>query len=184
MAPIPSNNTAVYYVDYVANGQQHTVQFRYAQASAGQPPAAADVADVQAVLNGMRPFMPLDWAILGTRQRDAFGTVSIPSEPITLAGTGLQPAAQADVPGFISFVGRSPDGVRVRITLLGVGQTAADSATYDNDYRILEGESSDIAAVLGILDTSAFLTVSGLLPRWKRYANVGYNSYWQRKVRQ
>lgn len=85
----------------------------------------------------------------------------------------------ARYPRFMTFVGRSPDGRKVRFALYGI------VGFPDNDYRTLVSENAGVSAVVAYLnnDTNPFRTISGLRPVWKQYVNQGYNAYFQRRRR-
>lgn len=179
MAPLPDNNTAVYFVDYQFQGRRHTLQMRVV------PPAtAASAATVaQAFLNNLLSLMDSTWSIEGARFRAAGSAVTLPATAPVLSGAGtagnLPPR---DHPKFHTFVGRGAvDGRRVRVFLYGL------NIVVDGDYRLngpLTGALADARnSLVGNTGTGHWRTIGGSEPTWYNYVNQGYNSYWEREQR-
>lgn len=170
MAPLPPNSTARFKVFYSNSGEQHVQEYR----SAASP--ASFNSELEAIWDDVSPLMKLttiddvQWAASGS---NVFNSVVMGITGNTY-GSG---AGSVDyIPLFISFIGRSSDGRRVRLYFFGAVLTGAD-------FRIVAGENADVDAVINTLDTSSVVTIGGLAPVWKSYANAGYSAYWQRKVR-
>jgi hypothetical protein len=83
-----------------------------------------------------------------------------------------------EIPYFLSFIGRSSDGRRLRVYFYG-------SKTLGGDYRYVSGEDADVDATIAALVAAGgdLETIGGLTPIWKSYANAGASAYWQRNVR-
>jgi hypothetical protein len=78
-----------------------------------------------------------------------------------------------------SFVGRSPDGRKLRLFFYGVkfGPDATYRVGALEDFE-LEGAISELNAL-----TSRVGTISGSAPKFKPYMNIRNNSYWQTELR-
>lgn len=182
MAPLPNNNTGVYYVDYRSNGREHTAQFRYN--GSGAPPTEF-VATAWGWFRVIEDYLPMDFTITGSRFRPAGGTFSLPVsvEGLDPPTPGL-PTSPSEAPGFLGFVGRTLGGRRVRLFTLGVSFTPAGDPGFTNDYRATVGESTVVAAAVSYLsDWDTMVGIDTFQVLWNPYANLGYNAYWQRAVR-
>lgn len=182
MAPLPVNATGRYWVDYLANGREHSVMFRYDGSELDGAPTTAFIAEVSDFLQAMEALMPLDWAILGARASAPGTTISLPvTAPAAVTGTWTVQAAEA--PAFLTFVGRTSGGRRSRVTLLGTGVSPAGEGASYVDYRVLASELTTVATAIAQLEEGSFVGIDGLPITWYPYANSGYNAYWQREMR-
>ena len=66
MAPLAPNSTSVVFVDYFANGFEHTVQFRTIEPLA---PSPAELAAIDAALVAFNAVMPVDYDLVRFRFR-------------------------------------------------------------------------------------------------------------------
>jgi len=175
MAPLPTNNTGVLFIDYTSGGQQHTAEVRL-PAGSGLTEAATAYAAMRDV---MKAVLYPDDLIQGGRWRAAGGTVTLPVTGASAAGTGSGTPDNDRKPNFLSFTGRSSDGRRVRFTVF----TRAVAPEADG-WRDLTPNTSfqAILTALQSADVSA-RTISGNSPIWHSYVNTGSNSYFQRKER-
>lgn len=180
MAPLPVNNTGRLFVDYIANGRQHTAQFRYG--GSGEPPASF-LEDVDAIIAAAGPFMPLDWTFVESRYVPSGGTFSLPAEYVPEDMTGTIAVSAAEAPAFVSAIGRSLGGRRVRVYFLGAGYSPAGNEGNASDYRVTTTESAPALALVEALAASELVGIDGFNVGWKSYLNLGYNGYWQREVR-
>lgn len=180
MAPLPENNTAVYFLDYTfGDGQAHTAQLR-----GGTGATEGDLAGVfESILNELEPDRPPSWTITGARYREALSSITLPAVvvPTINAGTGTELDAQ-DYPRFYTWVGRgSTSGRRVRLFLFGL------DIPLPPDYRYTITEATFAAEVRTILVTASaadvVATIAGDRPTWYNYVNAGFNSYWEREQR-
>lgn len=182
MAPLPPDSTPRYFLDYVANGRAHTVQFRYTSLDNAEP--GSDIlTDWQDILVEVGEFMPTDWAPVGHRWAAAGSNVSNPvtaALPALVGQMGIYPAL---APAFLSFVGRGADGRRVRLSFLGCTMSPANLVNNNNDYRLSSAENANVEQIVSMLNETPFTTISGTIPSWKQYANLGFNAYWQQQVR-
>lgn len=174
MAPLPHNNTPIYFVDYTTVGVSHTAEIR--ATGAVSPSTLSSILD--ALFTQLSPVL-FDTSIDGARFQAA-GTNFANPVVLTIAGNtyGSGGGSSDDVPKAINFIGRSTGGRRVRLMLFGY--SAAIST-----YRVFSSENTAIAAAIGTLNNTAncFLAIDGVDPVWYPYANVLFNAYWQRATR-
>jgi hypothetical protein len=112
------------------------------------------------------------WAALG----NVFSfPVTTGIEGLTYGGTEQEPD---NIPRFLDFVGRTQGGRRARMAIFGFKGALSL-------YRVTVAEVAAIGTALGNLQGGAnsWLGIDGLKPVWHPYVNVGFNAYWQRKVR-
>lgn len=174
MAPLPHNNTALYYIDYANGTLQHTAEVRFN----GAVSPSAFGTTMNQFFNTISPL--LTTITINTIRFQAEGTNV--SNPVTTGiegnsyGTGTPNDLQTV--SSINFVGRSPGGRRVRLELFGTNSAYSQG-------RVTETESSDVLDAVAQLNGSAstFLAIDGQNPVWYPYVNVSVNAYWQRKQR-
>lgn len=183
MAPLPPNNTARYLVNYRANGKEHTVQFRYGDGGVPGAPDLAFIGSVSAFLSAALPLLPSDFSVLTAFYIPSGGTVAFSTTPPTIVGTGAASVSDSEAPAYLTMVGRSDGGRRVRITLLGLGVSPAQEEGVYGDYRVTSSESTTVAALRTALDGSAVIGIDGDDVNWYGYANLGYNRHWQDEMR-
>jgi len=175
MAALPPSNTVRYFLDYTVNGIEHTIQMRV---GAGATDGGAS-SSFSAFLATLSPNFYLI-NVIGMRKANLGSDVT---NPVTYTGTTSFGSGTASDnlarAAFLSFVGRSTDGRRVRIFVYGTKITA------EGDYRVDVSEAAEVDSAVFLLNsaTGVFLTISGLQPVWKAYANEGVNAYWQRRSR-
>ena len=175
MAPLPPSNTIRYFLDYTVNGLEHTIQMRVG-------PGATDggaSGSFSAFLAALSPNL-YALSVVGMRKANLGTDVT---NPVTYtgttsfgSGTAVDNLARA---AFLSFIGRSTDGRRVRVFVYGT------KITSEGDYRVDTGEAAEVADAIDVLNgaSGVFLSISGLQAIWKAYANEGVNAYWQRRAR-
>lgn len=175
LPPLEEHNTPRYFLDYEGPMGKRVIQLRVNPADAG--PSA--VTAVQQLVQLLRDLVYTSVTFNGLRYAAAGTNVSNPVLWTPVQGTQAGVIDGARYPRYMSFVGRGPDGRRIRFSVYGV------TGFPDNDYRTLPGEFAPVAAVLNYLnnDTNPFRTISGSVPVWKQYANQGFNAYYQRKRR-
>jgi len=196
MAPLPHNNTALMYFDYVTGNavtsQQHTMQMRLSSSTT----TLVEEAHIQmlALLTaiGAANFWS-GWRILQTRLQAQGANFSTPvSSPelaplLAFAGTetgGYQPRYEAIE---TTFQGRSPTaGRRVDVSIYGL----VPVTPIPNTFRVAVDFSNGgnwVADALAVLNAApslgTFLAIDGTAPLWYGYANVNYNSYWEQELR-
>jgi len=174
MAPLPHNNTAIYYVDYSVDGQEHTFEVRFN----GAVSPSAFGSHINGFLGPLAAL--LDEVTINVVRFQAEG--SDVSNPVVAGiegntyGTGT--GGPDNVPRFLNFVGRSSGGRRVRLAVFGY--KGANSV-----WRLTSTESTDISDAVDVLNgtSGTFIAIDGIDAIWYPYANIGYNAYWQRKER-
>lgn len=180
MAPLPPNSTGRLITKYLANTRQHTVQVRYEGAGA---PGADVLESLDEWFTDHNPIMPEDWVFIDWWYIPDGSDISVPLDnaPTPFDGAGTPVFGQA--PSFIDYVGRSPGGKRVRLGLIGTVIDYSSGAIGNQNYRLTRAESTVVNAALNTLAAAPFVAIDGGEPRWKAYADGGYNAYWQRKLR-
>ncbi len=175
MAPLPYTNTARLLIEYTCLGQEHVAQLRLVSGSLS--------GDAVSVYNTFAPFiaafLPDEDAVTGARFAVSGSNLTFPL--LVTPETGGQTGAfdPENRPEFISFTGRGGNGRRTRFTLF---TPVGDPDT--GGYR--DNNPSGIAATL--LDaleanTPPICAIDGTSVVWNTYHNIGYNSYYQRKLR-
>lgn len=176
MAPLPSNNTGVFYLDYTTEGEDHTLQVRFGTGSSALEAAS--------VVNGFLSAVEAQLYTLtvrGARVRDLGANVTYPvdwdgDDVYGSGSTGHYTSAF-----YMDFVGRSIDGRRCRVAVFGC-KSLADSS--GSDYRF-SSATDWVAAGLAALEALPFcpVSISGEVVNWQQYANVGVNAYWRNHIR-
>lgn len=175
LEPLPPENTRRVFVDYHTDNAQHTMMFRVA--------ASASISSLQArisaFLTALAPTLS-QITIDGVREAASGSTVTNPvdNELDSTYGTGTEVAVV--MPRQLRFEGRSVDGRKVSISVYGY-----EGGTPDN-YRLEPEENASVDAAIAELEANATfigLTISGQPAVWKHYANVNFNSYWERQAR-
>jgi hypothetical protein len=175
MAPLPHNSTPIYYLDYDTGDAEHTLEMRvkgdYSDADANTQLAALLAAADGSVKAS---------TVLGLRFQAEGENFSV---PVTWTGStsfGTGAGDHQDEASFLSFVGRGVLGRRVRVTLFGY--LGIDDRS---SFRIARTASAIVDDMLDVIESNpdSFIDISGSTASYKPYANVGLNSYWQRKFR-
>lgn len=172
MAPLSPSNTARFRVHYTVIGKQHAMEVR----SSSSPAAVGTFLQTfLADLGALQYASVIDFVDFAVSGSNVFNPVTTGAEAFTWgSGAGTTSA----IPLFINFIGRTSGGRRIRMAVFGTTGNAVD-------YRYLAGENAtvDNARADLVAAGSLLLGIDGLTPIWKTYANVGWNAYWQRKVR-
>jgi hypothetical protein len=176
MDPLEPFNTDRYWVDYEGPMGKRTMQFRVSSFTSESAARTSIVGFIQALLPSVYPTVQF----YGLRYAAQGSNVSNPVSWTTLTGTGGGVLAQENYPRYISWIGRTSGGRRVRLYLYGCVSAVTP------DYRLNDGESAPADAGMDYLNSAAsvFVAIDNLRPVWKNYANQGYNAYHQRKRRQ
>lgn len=179
MAPLPYNNTDIMTFTYSWDHGTSQFQIRYDAGIASEAFVAQSATDFLNTLGGV---LDDQWTIIASRRQSQGTNVSVPSVmPTGLSITGLSQQSQ-NRPLELTFVGRSNTGRRAELSIFGTLFTANDK------YRYLASTTSEIANALNVLNDDVnyqgvFLAIDGTRPLWYPYANVNYNSYWERRQR-
>lgn len=175
MAPLPVNLTDTYFCDYEGPMGERSFQFRLPSGSADADASTS----LQNFLNTVQPIVHSTVQFIGLRKRLAGTTVSYPITWLPMSGSAAGTLQPDNYPRFLSVVGRSNDGRRVKLSLYGI------SIGVSSDYRLSQGESSAVLALTQFLNgnTCPWVTISGNDPVWQLYANTGYNAYFQQEQR-
>lgn len=182
MAPLPVNATGRLWVDYSANGRDHSTLFRFAAPGVDGFPTEEFLDGVEAVMNAMAAFMPTNYVVTGTRVSAPGSTISLPG-PDLIVSPGVGGPNASELPAFMSFGGRSPGGRRCRVSFLGVAASPVQEAGAWADYRVNASENETVSSIVTLLNGSPIVALDNLEPTWYSFANAGYNAYWQRKAR-
>lgn len=190
MAPLPANNTARIFFDYITGNQttskEHTVAWR----STGPGTTHEDVQSaflgfLQTV--GVNTFVA-GWRVLRVRVQEQGADFSVPVPVIpdlgTFVGTAAGSYAQNREAEEWVWSGRSStSGRRVDFSLYGI------FTAFPANFRYPAGGSSpgwvaDSIAYLNSLEPPVGpLVIDFTRPTWYQYVNVQYNSYWEEQIR-
>lgn len=180
---LPPSNTPRLWVDYVANGLEHTFQFRYPGSSSSGPPDASFLNGITLWLSEMLSFLPSDFSILGARYAPAGTDVTLPTTAPSSPGTGAGSTSPAERPAFITFVGRTTLGRKVKVQLLSVAVSPAQEEGVYSDYRQTGAGSASVQDAVDALNLLPAVGIDGEPITWYDYINLGYSAYWQKQMR-
>lgn len=175
LPPLPANNTDVVWLKYTSGGTTHEMQYRVASSTT----QADIITGATALANALKAWMHTGDSFVGLRHRDSGSTVSFPLAFTAIAGTASVTWDVEEEAKFMSVVGRSLAGYRVKMTFFTV--VLVDS----NAFRLARTGGSFADAFLDAVDamSPAAVAIDGQAVVWNQYANVGYNSYWERQLR-
>lgn len=175
MAPLPSNTTDVWFWDYSTAGEDHTLQMR---SSSGITDAEASTAIDTLLDLSDGNLYPITF--LGFRHRVAGSNVTLPAVYTGGVTFGTGTTNPGDSAQYSDYIGRSPDGRRVRLALFGF-----KTPQVGGNYRMTPAEFPGLTAILAHLnaDPDLFVSISGQAPVWYPYANTGVNAYWRNRIR-
>lgn len=191
MAPLPANNTARMFFDYISGSlgtsRQHTVMVRYNS-------SLRDVSDVQADFLGLLNIFGAanfraGWRVEGVRVSASGSDFSTPVTVIAslaaFVGTASPTYSGSAESVEDTFQGRSQSsGRRVDFSLYRALNLFSDN------FRVNAGASA-LPLVVGNAATyldgrgvaGSFLAIDGQAAVWKRYMNQNFNSYWEARSR-
>lgn len=175
MAPLPSNNTGVVFLDYGIGGENHTMQMRYGDSSSS--------VDIMGIMDEFLTALGTgiyEITILGARHRAKDADITLPVTWTGEATYGEDTADHANSAWYLDFIGRSVAGRRARVSLFG---SKSFEDNINHDYRLdLAGGTLDAWTVL---DSAADMlcAIDGEAIVWYTYLNVGVNAYWRNKIR-
>ena len=171
---LPPDNTICLFIDYQNAISAHTMLVRVVDSFG----PTAYVTEVQAFLNALEDIIGAS-TITGVRRRNKNAHVSFPIGS-TLVGTtfGDGPVTMDTNAVALSFVGRTPNGSRAKVSVFGYhGSISA--------YRLTPTEFGPIGTAVDALQgaTDGFIAIDGARPQWYRYADIKANNYWVRRAR-
>lgn len=170
LPPLPFNNTDIAWLKYTSCGIQHELMFRQPAAT----PQGDIIANAVALANAVKSLLPSADAFIGLRHQDSGSNLSFPLAWTSIAGTGAAFSENDDKAKFLALAGRSLSGYRCRITLF----TPHLSDSYQ--YRYNAGTALNTA--VQAMEPPA-VAIDGNEVIWHAYSNIGYNAYWQRRLR-
>ena len=180
MAPLPPNNSDVYFFDYTTGRVEHTFQVRVAT-----PVPRVDVMD--AVANAFEQIdnlLPSVWKFIGARFREQGSGITLPvtlgSNVATFAGTAGSIAEELE-PREWTWQGRGlTSGRQLDISVYGLNLNVPPSYRYTH-----AGGPPSLGAFREALEQAfpVFCTVARDQPVWYPYTNVNFNSYWESRAR-
>jgi hypothetical protein len=176
LPPLPANNTYRLFVIQEGTAGRHETVFRF-----GAAVSQADaITRARAICTAFAPLLSTGVSFTSARAQNAGESVSFP----VVWGTAIPGTAAAAVTGelrpqFVSMVGRSAAGRRVRIMFFGF------PTGMSNDYRILASDGAGFAnAITVVRDGLPGLAArDGAVAIWNSYINCGRHAYFQRKLR-
>ena len=186
MPDFAPNYTARLRVTYTVAGATHHTTWRLPAAS-GYADIGVYAAKFIALLDIMDAKIWSDFTINSWSYQLADGVIFLPFGGAFWAAGGVSPSGRSPSQKALalSFVGRSVAGQRAAFFLYGVA-TNPMTDTDTSDFRIHSAEDTIIGNAVGILnDTSPSLVANDNEDViWYEYANVKYNDYWTRRLRQ
>lgn len=183
--PFAPNNTARVWVRYTSGPFSHELMIRGIQAANAQQVAGIAFR----ICSAMAPLMSSADSFASARYAAGLSDFSVPIEWSPIEGTGTP----AEVPGdpesrYIDWVGRDYTfGARAHWTLF----TRSNAVPQAGTNRVYGSDNALIQDVIDQLNSEAqapiavdrLVTVSQGQPVIYPYANLGFNSYWQRQQR-
>jgi hypothetical protein len=126
--------------------------------------------------NAILPSTVIDEVTFAPSGSDIFNPVTTGIEGNTYGSGG---GAAVGAAQFVSYIGRTAGGKRVRMFVYGVNAIAA------NDYRFVLGESTQVDDAIAVLNANSTLLkgIDGGAIVWKNYANAGVSAHWQKALR-
>jgi len=174
LTALPASNTERYWLQYDMDGNLHKMQQRVPN----NHPVASVVSAFDQFLSALvNDFWQID--IIGLERAVQGSDIR---NPVTWTGAtsyGLGAPSDISQAATLSFVGRSNGGHKNRVFMFGAKSIAFD------DYRIGSGENTSVLNALTVLNglPNGFLSIDGLKPVYKAYANLNVNQHWVKKLR-
>jgi len=182
MTDFAPNFTPRYRVRYRASGATHSQTWRFT----ADADLVGAIADIQAYYTAIQDTLDDQFAVLSTSFAGIGSDVFLPADPITVVGaqdqSGLQPSQKA---AQLDFVGRTSGGLRMIIYQYGYSFIGVGEPGGGGDFRVTGAEDAHVGDAVAALNAAGFLCGNDdLAGTWYPYANLKYNDYWMRKVRQ
>lgn len=180
MAPLPYNNTSILRVLYAHTDFGEREMLFRARPGVTSGDLVETVSDFIQV--GIAPLWSSDVTVTGGTWQEAGADFSLPIAVPAIAGENGGVVTATNVPRFASVNGRGITTGREYKVGFYFGVFAIDT-----NYRYTLGENPQMDTLInafGILSASLEVcTIGGDQMQRRTYANVGYNAYWQRKLR-
>jgi hypothetical protein len=177
MAPLPTNGTPRVWVEYNDGQNDHKLMVRYA---ASGPSVEEVLLMIASIWGALDP----NWfavTILGARAASSGSDISFPvpwpGDPSY--GTGAMPANRA--PLELRFLGRDDSGRKVSWSFYGGDFVVPD--TFRFPYSVGGSVADVIDSIAAATASFAFFTINLQAPQIYQFADVNYNSYWERQSR-
>jgi hypothetical protein len=174
--PFAPDSTTRWFLKYSVSGDEHVMQMRSSSGITAEQASSA-FNDFLAALEGDDllyeiTIIELSRAATGVNSREPQEWSGAPTY-----GSGAMPEVTS--PRFMSFSGRASGNQQVRVFVYGFKGTTPDN------YRLTSVDAEGVATAVDILNgfTNVFTSAGLNHPIWKPYANVGFNSYYERKQR-
>jgi hypothetical protein len=148
-------------------------------------PGLDDIQDtfINSFLNALSEFLPSDFGISKHEFTKVGELISIPYDVPATDGLDLAATAKPTwAPNYLSFHAKSSNGSKCKLSIYGV-QMIAVEATPTADFRINGSEMAEIASAVVALNSLPFTGIDRGSLKWYNYANFGYNSHVQAKLR-
>lgn len=176
MAPLPADNSDRLFVDYRVGGvDQHTMMFRFE----GGTIVEDNIAKVHDVLSDLSNAFWSDTTFNACRYAVRGDPNSFPHGWALITGTASLAGRPADYRArFLSFVGRSIDGVNWHSSMFGV------TLIPDSNFIIADTEAPTLASVRDALlaDPNPVVSISEQVVIPLNYMTTRVSAYWQRRI--
>ena len=175
MTPLPPESTARVKIAYNTCEFDHEVLIRFAAPNTVDDVVTAFNEFITAI-ESLLFLSTLIGAQVAASGSTIFNDVA-GSWPVTW-GSGV--GEKVSTAWYYDFISRSTGGKRGRLALFGAKQISTT-----DDYRAFSAEVAAIEDGVAVLNAAegVFLSIDGLQPIWKPYANSGVNAYWRNKIR-
>lgn len=175
MAPLPYNSTDILKVEYDTTVGVHQLQFRR-HASVDK---ATFITTARSFCSALASRINTSGGFTSATYQAAGSNVSLPESWTLIAGTNGTAPNAIQRPEFVSFLGRTAGGRRVRLAFFDMYLPA------ESDWRLELGDVSALNSARTVLTTGSWIAaVDGMSPIWYPYFNIAYSAYWTRKSRQ
>jgi hypothetical protein len=177
MPALPANNTPRIWVGYFDGENEHELMIRYIASGA----TVADAMDsAHNFLTALDPML-YTIEITGCRASASGSEFSFPVLWTGAASYGDDPMPTLLAPRELRFLGRDNTGRRVSWSLYGGKFTSPDS------YRISAFDNVNVSNGITAIETAivadTFVTINLGDPIIYPYADVNFNSYWEKEAR-
>jgi hypothetical protein len=168
------NNTRRYFLNYSTSAAAHTMMLRTT--------TAVNAFSASFIFNDIFTAWASDLSLVTVNSMEMAEKGTNVRNPVLYSGAATFGAA-AEVgnlaPRQICFLGRSTDGRRARLFLFGY------KGATPTDWRFTVADHAAVGTVYNLLNSNpgVFLSISELATVKYNYADVNFNSYWERELR-